>query len=215
MVLSSLPVAVEGLNLYGFLLLTASSQLLGGAIAYIFLSRVEAQEKTIGFIAFVLMGIVAFYASQFIAKQLGTLLLFFLGLGGAYMVHSFLMQHADVSTAMGIFSMIGIHEIIEGLFVSGMFLLDPQIGIVSGLMIALHEVPEGMVTGLPFFLDGDVRKGFIFILISLAAYVIAGSSLGAIGMGMSRNVLHYIDAFAIGAIVALGIVELQMLRKPS
>lgn len=208
-----IPAVEGGLGLFEFLLLTGSFQLLGGFIAYFFLTKVKEQEKKIGFIAFVLMVIVAFYSFQFIAKTWETLLIFFGGLGTTYFLHAFLMRKANVSTGLGIVSMIGIHELIEGLFVAGTFLFDVRIGLVSGLIIALHELPEGMITGTPFFVDGAVKKGFLFILISLAVYVLAGTLLSFVAL--SKTTLFYVDAFTIGAIVALGIVELQMLRKPS
>lgn len=164
-------------------------------------------------IGLMLMFFIVFYSSQFISKQWSTLFVFLAGLGVVYAVHTFLTRKMHPSNGMAIFSMIGIHEIIEGLFVSGMFLFDVKIGLASGLFVAVHEMPEGMITGMPFFLRKQVRKGFLLIILSQVLYIVAGTAIPF--LGLSRTALQYVDAFLIGSIMALGITQLQMLRKPS
>lgn len=200
-----------GLGLAGLLSLTAGFQLLGGILGFIFLSRLRRHQKHMWLLATVLMFLVVFYSFTFLAKTWTTLLLFFLGLGGFFAAHAALMRKRSMRPAFAIFAMMAFHEFIEGLFVGGAFLYDVRIGVASGLLIALHEIPEGMISGIPFFLRGRAREGFISIALSVLVYIAAGVGLQM--LGLSKALLRQVDAVLIGGVVALGIMELSAIRK--
>jgi len=106
-----------------------------------------------------------------------------------------------------------LHEFPEGLAFGSAYLIDPNLGIMTALIIALHNIPEGSIVSIPCFMRNKFKAGFKAVFITQLLYI-AG---GLIAYYFLVNVPQYFQAlvmtFAAGAMLYIIAEEFFWMRK--
>lgn len=219
-----------------FTLIAGLSTTIGASIAY-FLKRPNFSFLSflLGFSAGVMIYISFVELLRTSIDEIGFLFAnigFFAGIGGIYLVDTFLphahldakldsfhrtdekhvkLMEAGILTAVGI----AIHNFPEGMAVFAVSLESLRIGLGVAIAIAIHNIPEGIAVSVPiFYATGDRKKSFLYSFLSgIAEPLGAGIGFLVLLPFLSKVSLNITLAVVAGIMVFISFDELLPISR--
>jgi len=176
--------------------LITAFNLIGGFIAYFYLSKIKANQKAWEFFSGYLMIILALdlLIVHLINIKLMEFNLIYVASGFAtgFLTLFVLMTlfhliskksevdniHNHKTFSILIFLLLGVHEVSEGFGISEIFFegsryIPLKLTLAPVTVLGLHEFPEGILLVLPFFLSKRIRTGFFALLTNQFIFIIS------------------------------------------
>lgn len=203
-----------------FLLLAiaAAAQVAGAVICWFFIRKI-CSMRTILLAEILLMLAISFLLLEEGLKITPFVLVSTLAGAVIFCIFNRVIPHKHETKAKRIGFLVFIamcfHEFPEGVAFGASYLIDPQLGIITAVLIALHNIPEGSIVSIPYFMNKRFVFGIKAVLITQLLYVAGGLTVYCLSINISGQILALTMTFAAGAMLYVIYEEFFWIRKAS
>jgi len=193
------------INFILLLIIVAIFQIFGSVLSLFFVKKFCKNIKIIIIIEILLM----FFVSAILLMEglkitlfviLSTLIgIFTLAILNKKVPH----KHQTKTERIGflVFIAMCLHEFPEGLAFGSSYLIDPNLGIMTAIIIALHNIPEGSIVSIPCFIKKRFKVGFKLVLITQLLYITGGMIAYYFLINVPQYIQAFVMTFAAGAML--------------
>lgn len=199
-----------------FLLVTVAAQIFGGAISWLFVKKFYRNLRAILLAEILLMLAISLLLIEEGLKI--TPFVFWSVLAGIITISLLdkIIPHKHKTDAERVGFLVFIsmcfHEFPEGIAFGSSYLIDPNLGAITAILIALHNIPEGSIVSIPYFMKKQFVNGLKLVSITQLLYITGGLISYYLLINFSQQFQALTMAFAAGAMLYI-IVEELLWRK--
>ncbi|MBS3123731.1 ZIP family metal transporter [Candidatus Woesearchaeota archaeon] len=167
----------------------SAGSLFGGAFLHLLPEIVEKKGFTIAVSLQVLFGLVLFFILEKIIHW--------------HRCHQTHLHEGHKNEHIGLLNLVGdgMHNFLDGLIISGSYLLDIHLGLVTTIAVVLHEIPQEIADFGVLIYSGYSKAKALFFNFASAAIAILGAIVGLALGAKSEIYVDMIIPIAVGGFI--------------
>lgn len=190
-----------------FLLITAAAQVFGCLISWFFVKKFYHNLKLVMLVEILLMLAVSLLLiEEGLRVTFFVIISVFIGIFAMSLLNKIIPHKHGTETeaeriGVLVFFAMCFHEFPEGLAFGSAYLINPQLGMATALLIALHNLPEGSVVAIPYFIKNKFIGGLKAVSITQFLYALGGLIGYCFLVNVPREFQVLVMTFAAGAML--------------
>jgi zinc and cadmium transporter len=101
-----------------------------------------------------------------------------------------------------------LHNFIDGILITGAFLVDPKLGILTAFAVAAHEIPQEIADFSIMVAGGMKRKQALFLNVVSSFFSIFGAVIAFFFINSIEWLIPYVIAFSAGMFLYIALSDL-------